>query len=116
MVILVPPDASESKTCPLPFMMVTCEILAVALLCASMLALDPGWNALNGCMMSPLPSVPVLRTMWPLEYVISTLQDSPANLMVWLLPPTVKATLLTDLVVDRKSTRLNSSHLGISYA
>src|ERR1022692_4053962 len=30
---------------------------------------------------------------------MSTLQDSPANAMVWFLPPTVKAMLVTDLLV-----------------
>src|SRR5262245_57738563 len=66
----------------------------------------------------------IVPATWPKSVVIeftdvniySWQVDTPASLIVRPLIPDIIAAWYTDNWEDRKSTRLNSSHLGISYA
>src|SRR5437868_13167611 len=46
----------------------------------------------------------------------SFVSDETVETYKWILECTKKATMTEPMVLDRKSTRLNSSHVSISYA
>src|ERR1035438_9093031 len=60
-------------------------------------------------------SLPFLNVKLPRLVLTQFLKRSPINFRQLLLVPKTQNPKALGLFLDRKSTRLNSSHLGISY-
>src|SRR5262245_62473168 len=59
---------------------------------------------------------PPRSTLFPYTTLFRSTVAIGSGLLVAILGPLLLASAVPDSTVDRKSTRLNSSHLGISYA
>src|ERR1035438_5883732 len=62
-----------------------------------------------------VPAVPVLEIIPP-EWVTGLLNSTDPEPLIKIVPLAMVKGLLLIVILDRKSTRLNSSHLGTSYA